>query len=486
MASYIDKLFGINLSSNNSVIGISQTAQSNYYSLLSQNNHSVLQEMEDYLNYLYYGIGETAYTKVSHENFAQAIEKYLVEKINSYNFDGKTGKVGISKNLRQEKGHSSSISTNVLKQYQQIVESFLARPDANKYIETKGKMLQLETNIKQLLDSSYREWGIASDIDRTIKINKKNKDLIKEIDTLLLEVTFVKKVIPKKITGEILEEGLDLTNEILGQNIEYSVDDLLSILKKSNSRNRVQGEARVTTDEKIIINEGAEIVLPESREGLYKDNKTGKYKSYSYSAYVLGEGGAEIDVNVKSLSGFQQKMDVLYTFPTEDKDEKLRISAKNWIAMNEKKNLGNTDLLAALLRTTNHQLDSILAFGLQANYLADKGKNTTVLHKWAKNIAILDILSGYSQERGNADTLIIQDRLAKRFHAYNMADIFKDMITYYNGGFTGFYLKGYNEQGIESIGFDFHQRLGSQYYRSAILGTLQAQKISIAYKTNHS
>lgn len=462
--NYIDRLFGTNFQKN-SIIGISQIAQDNYKIFMEEKtNKTTLKELEDYLNYVYYGKGKNNNeTRTSHTNFEAAVENQMDELIDKYNPGSAGGKIKVSSS-REKFSHQSYIQMETLQKRLNAIQEKLSSPQINKakYLKTKTELIALENEITNLLNRAYDEWGI-SQYGRIMIKDKSTRDIIENIDNLWNELTYVNDAIPMSALGKAFETSLTVADLMMDSQINYNTTDLINMFHSVST----QGDKKVQNNTGLYI-DGYEIT-PQVVE---KDDKT-------LTVYrIEGQSGSYIDINVQAIDHYNQKMDVLYAFPDEDRKD-LRVSAKSWSTLNSIHNLGKGDLLDILLRVTG-TVDMPLAFGLQAKYCNDNGYNVSYLHEWAKKVAILDIAAGIGQRNGYADTLIIQDKAAQYIHVYDIAGIVQSVL---NNTSSDFYLKGYEEGKIEnSDKLKFHKHLNNQNYIYVVLADIQGQNISISHR----
>lgn len=159
------------------------------------------------------------------------------------------------------------------------------------------------------------------------------------------------------------------------------------------------------------------------------------------SKISLGElGSINSTVKYDPGSARQIKADVEINFKTSNgHQQKFRASLKNWSGI-ENKHLGTTSILAAVDRVGgNRQLTN--AYGLS---LASTTPSLLLqAHRMARLSILMDIITGYSQNTGYADTLIINT--GKAIKVIDPRELINDV-------YGKEFIEGYNESDLERTG----------------------------------
>ena len=243
--------------------------------------------------------------------------------------------------------------------------------------------------------------------------------------------------------------------------IEEMTDDMLY----DTFRQATSGMETVSRGGLVSVS-GVKVDPPIIKSGT-KGQKTTTYN-------ITGDNGSTL--SIKGVFDEKQgKMDVQLTMPNSG--QIFRASAKNWESM-QNRDFGNTSLSAALLRSAG--LNEMFGYGIGLGWPNSYAKEQT-LHNYAKIAAIADIVMGYSQESGYADTIIINDRSRPHIYVYSMAEILKksyDKIKELS-------LPGYDPESIESAlqdSLNWNQALSgdNQNYMQAIYSTLSSIQISVS------
>lgn len=479
MGSYINSLFELPVGGEEkSIIKMTQTAISNLTSLQDTNDNG-LKDFEQFLNYVYYGTGQFQTKSSANQvnEFSQGVEKKLEEI--SYDFIGamsNTGQINIAgKGIRA--GAVETLSLGEIDKRIEVVSNFIAKSNTiSQYQTTLNKLKDLRNYLIEAKRLLVSRWG--TNLSNNKKLTSKTAmsqgvNLLEEINDIWKQVTFLGKLPSNTDIGEVLEKSLPVAKEVLDGQINGTVGQMLNNAFSGKSL----GQNRVSTDRVATEIAGVSI------EGYEGDRRVPYGSSYSY---IFGDNSdSTFSLSINALEHIQQKMDVQMeiTLPEGEKKE-MRISAKSWNKM-AGKNLGETTLLNALLRTTN--LDATLAWGLQENYSPYASQKYNNANEWANNlveqakyICALDIIAGIGQNGGYADTLVVQDRGQKEFHVYSMKNILQKIQE--KSKDSSFAVKGINEDALTSEVLNYSQHLTTQSWVNALLTLLAGQKVSISYK----
>ena len=196
---------------------------------------------------------------------------------------------------------------------------------------------------------------------------------------------------------------------------------------------------------------------------------------------VFAEGdNAAITASVDSGVAKQIKMDVDLTIKDGKGASNYRISAKNWATASG--SIGETYLLSALDRSLGG--NTTITYGL--TLLKKDPSVLQTAHDLARLAVLADIITGMSQTKGYADTLVINAR--SRSHIY-VIDPAKLIFDYFEGA-NGISIRGYKEQELTDTAQNIMKvpplnalrspgRTG--IYISSILSYLSTIKLSVAF-----
>lgn len=481
MGSYINSLFKSPLGrSFNSIIEMTSVAKENL-SKIQANSDTGLKEFEEFLNYIYYGkgINKNNINSTYANQFNLGVENELVKIAQNYvqNIAG-DGRINLTNsNLRS--GSVGEIKVSEIDERTKVVQDQINKiQNYAQYKQILTKLKALEGYLNQAKTFLENKWGATNLTGNKLLTKSMVSDgvnLLEQINLLWNEVSYIAGMPSNKEIGDVLEKSLPVAKNILDNQINGSIANMLqeAFSTKSVGEKRTSAEELVSIIPQISINK--QLV----------DNKSASGNITSSTIqYVFGDNSdSTFSLSINALENFQQKMDVqlemsLPNVPNKD----MRISAKSWGKMSGR-DLGQTTLLNALLRTLN--FDSTIALGLQLDYSSFASKNYTNASSWtdnlnkqAKYIAVLDIIAGIGQKQGYVDTLVIQDRGKREFHVFNIKNILNDI----QNNLGHFVIKGYNEKALTSASLNYSEHITTQSWISALMTKMASQKISIGYR----
>lgn len=501
--SYIGWLFEISaherVSGNGSVIGLlGQTSYNNYNTLMQGKSNDDLEDLKNTLEFFYYGKHSDGITNKAYADVQNAFQKAVeaeMERIVQNGVNGITEE-GVTREKIGNTKHTNYITVGTVQGRMRAAQALLAEnlgERFNNVIQIREVLRDLITDSEQILSQVSEEKLSSGNLKSQIKLSGDEKGpntllgLVKQFDNNWIRITQAKKYASLAALGKLGEKGVAAISELVNASIDENVDQLVdNALKNAKIIGNVKASADqlITVKPQITYADENGVFLSQNKKG-QKIRKDKTVIDYTYQESVRGDDGAEASVSVQAINNFNQKMDVNYIGPN---DENYRISMKTWSSMgtfqNDKgqgqaRNLGDTTLYNALLRTVNY--DPTIAFGLSAGW--GKQKDVIGLSKWAKTIAALDIIAGIGQSTavgsGHADTLVIQDRSLQQFHVFSIAELIKGFLV--NGEAQGFHLVGYDEGAITRNGLNYNSPLGAQKYASKIANILKGQQITVAY-----
>lgn len=378
--------------------------------------------LESYLNAIFYPSQKDSKIPIEKLQTAvvQSLESKFQEAYDSYDF---STNIGNAKNISNNKykigvgmydaeSHSSYIYVNTLKQrmiqLNNQLEKIRNEEDAKIIIQQMELLLE---QIQLFLDKAGA--SIEGTNIKKIQINKPGqeefRDLLSAIDKGWQAVTFYDSLpFPNWKSGEVFEQALQTTSKGLEFLIQSSEEEILQAFKTKTAGSGIQQRGTLSLKTETSLNITENEVKDESGNSNYQYN-------------IVGKDGSKFTLS-GTFSGKQGKMDVLYTMPNGSSaaGKVFRISAKNWSTLNNTKDFGETSMLNAILRTTG-TIDSAFAYGIQANY-PNTLRNARA---FGRACLVVDILMGYSQINGYADTIVINDRTAGKpqIHVYSISNI---------------------------------------------------------------
>lgn len=397
----------------------------------SRHKNNNYQALENVYNSIFYP--KTSEDKNFAETKRQEIEKYLAEEalkwISLWDQGGNVAKQSIGKN---------SISVDrLLSLKNQIHNTILSLSNLDN-MEEKVQQLQVLLSQLETLQNGQNSGKII--------FTKNSKNLVADINKGL-----------QNIATSTVYQALGNLFEKAGA----SLDDSLKNVTEAEAMRLVKENIVTSSKHSVHIN---------------ANNATNNIS-------MVGDLGDGIKFDIKGAkenSTSIYKADVQLTF----NNERFNISAKNY-KLNNNKNihlLSSSPLLTILQNNVsvdyiNHYLNIVSAGG--------KGRDKNLFqlaHNTTKIIIILEALTGISQVTGYADTLVINNRTAKKIVVKPMREIIDQLEVLYKD----FKISGYRSG--SSVNFNKKQGKGydtnSAYKRISILLNKFAQdKISCSLNT---
>ena len=372
--------------------------------------------LESYLNSIFYPQGTQSNVPIGRLQNAviSTLEPQFKDAFNGYDFGSNIGnatktdpfKIGVG--LYEREGHSSYIQSNTLRtrinQIKEKLDTIKTEPEAESIRRT---MESLITQMDEFLEKAGAPIN-GTNIKISIKNNSVFSALLQQIDEKWQEITFYDSLpFPNWKAGQVFEQALNVAQLGIDELEKEAEEELLSEFQKKTAGSDSADRGSLSLSTKISGIEIKEIL-----------SKKGSKKSYE----IIGKNNSKFSVE-GIFDKKQGKMDVLYTMPdgvANTGRPTFRISAKNWHTIDSSRDFGSTSMLAALLRTTQ-EIDTAFSYAIQANYkepILSKARN------FGKICAVVDIVMGYSQEasqeKGYADTIVINDRAKRQIKVYSI------------------------------------------------------------------
>lgn len=457
MSSYISALF----SSISGLSGYDILAEARAKIII--NNRSLIDDnfndLEEYLNYLYYKKENKFSGQVGFniDQVQQLIQNYVENQFNqSFNSYSITDSILtptntnpnlIKRELYESFSHAEKIHSSTIKNRMQELWNFAENAD----IEGIEKLKERLVNLKKYLVSEIKK-GTDGWVSLNVLGNANLMYSIEELDELYKIYSYINEMpVPPHMLGNIFEKSLQAFSSAASASIDKNVDTLLEEGFKSSTAGSVQ------------VNRG---FLKMGVSAQWADWRS--KDDIDINGFNISQMGKNFSIK-STFSEKSGKMDVNFTMPSigDVKGQSFRISAKNWSKINSSHSFGETSTLNALLRSSD--LHSTLAYGLGAS--GDSGVPDNA-YEFAKACAIVDIIMGYSQDTGYADTIVVNDRDAGQIKVISIYKLLKNIN-----------LKDFTVSGLTrkiSSGISYSSNIGNYPYVPMILGALSAQKLSIS------
>lgn len=430
----------------------------------SSSDDSKYQALENYLNSMIYGVdgGSQAAGRLANVT-TQYLENKFQAAYDTYDF---SQNMLTSEAARQDKiigveGYQSFQHSKYI-ECKTVQERILAAQEAIKIMVEEGKdatpqlhALQALINIGKSILNASDEMIAGAVMPGKVDVTADNRQLITQLDELWQALTFVRSLpVDNQTAGDLFEKALHVVST--GKSFDEMTDDMLYETFMQETAG-----AKVVSRGGLIHIDGVKIEGPSTQ--VSKDGS----KKISYQ--ITGDNGSTLTIQ-GAFDEKQGKMDVLMTMPNSD--DTFRASAKNWTSFKHR-DFGTTRLSYAILRSAG--LNDLFAYGFGLGWSEYSG-DISKLHNFAKMAVLVDILMGYSQESGYADTIVINNRSHAHVYVYSMRSLLDKAAS----DLTNLKLIGYNDTEIaNSINLDFSHHLDNQNYMQSIYSSLSAFQISV-------
>lgn len=382
-------------------------------------------ELSDYLNAVFYpkkNNNNGALLEKFENNILSAINETFDRVYQRYDFDKNNGVLNesmmevnnsgkIATGIYGQTQHKQYINSDTLKVRKQALETRI-NSLKNSFTDFTDLIADMENLVKDM-NLMLQQSGAEQNIEN-MRINVNNnkfRELMDKIDLGWSKVTYVEALpLPVRVTGEAFERMLQASSAFASRKAEeIAEDEILEALKQKTAGSTGISRGMLSMETKI---DGLEIKQSKNSNDVY--------------AVIEGKNGSKFSTST-IFSKKDMKMDVEYVLPLKGSEQTatFRISAKNWAAVDGNfRDFGETSMLAGILRTTG-SLDKAIMYGLQAGYIPpDHNKDISVnAQRFGDICVIVDILMGYSQKEGYADTIVVNNRKAQQIEVYSMRDI---------------------------------------------------------------
>lgn len=446
-----------------------------------KSNNKGIDELAEYLNSVFYPDSNS-----NGEAILSAINKQAVNLINQ-NFNRvsltgnrmfadlpvPSGKIAINDlDMDLNTSHSKAIRVKTIQQRNEWSKMLLEQiPDnIEEYKVQRSKLETIYNTTIQLLNNITAQKGVV--VNRGIAIAKgkgsnTTRQLINDMDNAFASIIYITSMaIPPDQSGEIFERAL----QTLGQGA--------AVITAENADKLVKEAFAKSTPGAALVNRGGLINL-QGVEVIEQKDYTNWQGNLDHSYVIQGEGGSQVKIT-GAFQEAQGKIDIEFKMPNigDSFDKKFRVSAKNWNSL-KNRDFGNTRLSYAILRSAG--LNDMYTYAFAISYPKASGYSQQA-HKFAKACLLLDILMGYSQKTGYADTIIINDRSAQEIKVYSIYEIINRILNNLEKADGVF--EGYNPGAIVGSlsSLNYSGKLSEQNYMKVIYNALSKFKIQITSK----
>lgn len=453
----------MNLGGDKDISGIlSQRATAIREGIRSKNNLSnQYSELETYLNQIFYpeqnGVIDNDGKEFSN-NLMNTLRKVYEEKADKII----TSDIGDVTYKGLEKAPSLDESQNVSRrtvrvlqrQYNEVtrvLNSLTETDHADELLKIVEEVEQKYGDVMNIINDIIQTYGDSGSNNQIITekfINKQGGNGAKILNAInglsALYNTFNNAglIILNTDYGDFLEYGLGL----LSKDIDVTGDKTAGELLEYLDNNIVKGGTRVTRGGGVIDLQMDSKVTQHFTKKEITNSKGQSEIHWNYGPISLDFDPASAK-SVNTGASKQGKVDVILELPeATGVTGKFRISAKNWKTIDDLRDLGSTTLLDAISRSggvvsDGEEIIDSYAFAMQNPQ--DAFRNAA--DELARISIFADIVMGFSQEEGYADTLVINDRSRSRILVRNIPELILDSVEKNLDKLT---IKGYDVSGL--------------------------------------
>lgn len=414
------------------------------------------------------------------------LEKILNEifypKLNNYNFSKIQEEI-----LKAEVQH---LTENIIKNAEVIIGKGSIEIDRSKTLNIssiKQSIQRAENTLEILLSKENVDIkNIQNSLEKLRDyINKAKEEVNNYVGSNFIiesDKNFDKfYIILNKLKSIASLSGLDNYSQNKGIILEEIFGGGASGTRSEDFNNFINSLSEKLAEQGITGKRWGDLIQQRGENFIYVANfKTDKTRKKPTDKQVFNQidignlGNITSTIKYNASAARQIKMDVSINFrPKNSKSTKIfRASLKNWGS--NTRSLGETSILGAILRTSSNETTNIYSLCLL-------GENNTLImaHRIARLSILMDIVTGFSQKEGYADTLIINTGASIK--VINPISLINESYSQN--------IKGYNGEEIQDVAskifknMEFIQSPGrTKLYCGNIQAYLAAKKVEVLMK----
>ena len=417
----------------------------------------------------------------NYKKLEKILNKIFYPKSNNYNFSEEQETI-----LREEVQH---LTENIIKNAEVIIGEGSIEIDHSKTLNI--------SSIKQSIQRAENTLEILSS-----KENVKIENIQNSLEELRNYINKAKEAVNNYVGRSIIESDKDFNKFYIILHKLKSIASLSGLDNYSQNKGIILeeifgGGASGTRSEKFnnFINSLSEDLAQQGITGKrwgdsiqqrgenfiyvanFKMDKTRKKPTDKqiFNQIDIGDlGNITSTIKYNASAARQIKMDVSINFrPKGTKTTKIfRASLKNWGS--NTRSLGETSILGAILRTAGNETSNIYSI-----CLLGKNNTLTMAHRIARLSILMDIVTGFSQKEGYADTLIINTGASIK--VINPISLINESYSQN--------IKGYNGEEIQDVASKIFKNMESiqspgrtKLYCGNIQAYLAAKKVEVLMK----
>ena len=345
----------------------------------------------------------------NYKRLEKILNKIFYPKSNNYNFSEEQEII-----LEEEAQH---LTENIIKNADVIIGKDSIEIDRSKTLNISSikQAIQRAENTLEILPSkkNVRIEDIQKSLEKLREyINEAKKEVNDYVGSSIIESdeNFDRfYIILHKLKSIASLSGLDNYSQNKGIILEEIFGGGASGTRSKNFNDFINDLSEDLAGQGITGKRWGDLIQQRGENSIYIANfKTDKTRKKPTDKQVFNQidignlGSITSTIRYNASAARQIKMDVSINFrPKNSKTTKIfRASLKNWGS--NTRSLGETSILGAILRTSDTETTNIYSLCLL-------GENNTLMmaHRIARLSILMDIVTGFSQKEGYADTLII-------------------------------------------------------------------------------
>ena len=417
----------------------------------------------------------------NYKRLEKILNKIFYPKSNNYNFSEEQEII-----LEEEAQH---LTENIIKNADVIIGKDSIEIDRSKTLNISSikQAIQRAENTLEILPSkkNVRIEDIQKSLEKLREyINEAKKEVNDYVGSSIIESdeNFDRfYIILHKLKSIASLSGLDNYSQNKGIILEEIFGGGASGTRSKNFNDFINDLSEDLAGQGITGKRWGDLIQQRGENSIYIANfKTDKTRKKPTDKQVFNQidignlGSITSTIRYNASAARQIKMDVSINFrPKNSKTTKIfRASLKNWGS--NTRSLGETSILGAILRTSDTETTNIYSLCLL-------GENNTLMmaHRIARLSILMDIVTGFSQKEGYADTLIINTGTSIK--VINPISLINESYSQN--------IKGYNGEEIQDVeskilkNMEYIQSPGrTKLYCGNIQAYLAAKKVEVLMK----
>lgn len=417
----------------------------------------------------------------NYKRLEKILNKIFYPKSNNYNFSEEQEII-----LEEEAQH---LTENIIKNADVIIGKDSIEIDRSKTLNISSikQAIQRAENTLEILPSkkNVRIEDIQKSLEKLREyINEAKKEVNDYVGSSIIESdeNFDRfYIILHKLKSIASLSGLDNYSQNKGIILEEIFGGGASGTRSKNFNDFINDLSEDLAGQGITGKRWGDLIQQRGENSIYIANfKTDKTRKKPTDKQVFNQidignlGSITSTIRYNASAARQIKMDVSINFrPKNSKTTKIfRASLKNWGS--NTRSLGETSILGAILRTSDTETTNIYSLCLL-------GENNTLMmaHRIARLSILMDIVTGFSQKEGYADTLIINTGTSIK--VINPISLINESYSQN--------IKGYNGEEIQDVASKIFKNMESiqspgrtKLYCGNIQAYLAAKKVEVLMK----